>query len=59
MTQTQTPALAYILSAGRGQRLGGVCKGRVIFDGLPLVVRQIGVMVQAGLSQISVVIGYE
>lgn len=51
--------LAYVLSAGRGRRLGGICKGRVIFDGLPLVVRQIDTMIGAGIRQVRVVVDHQ
>ena len=51
--------LAYVLSAGCGRRLGGVCKGRVLFDGLPLVVRQIDTMVGAGIRQVRVVVDHQ
>ncbi len=58
MTQTG-PLLAYILSAGYGRRLGGVCKGRVLVNSVPLVVRQIHALRQAGVSQVCVVVGHE
>ncbi len=48
-----------LLCAGRGSRLGGICKGRILVDGEPLVVRQLRVMRQAGLKRAVVVIGFE
>ncbi len=51
--------LGYILSAGRGRRLGGVCKGRVMVDGRPMVLRQIDAMLTAGVGQLSLVVGHQ
>ncbi len=51
--------LGYVMSAGRGRRLGGVCKGRVMVDGQPMVLRQISAMLTAGVDQVSVVVGHE
>lgn len=50
---------AYILSAGRGRRLGGVCKGRVVFNGVPLAVRQFKTMLDAGVARVNIVVGHE
>lgn len=52
-------AQAVLLCAGRGSRLGGICKGRILVDGEPLVVRQLRVMRQAGLKRAVVVMGFE
>lgn len=48
-----------LLCAGRGSRLGGICKGRILVDGEPLVLRQLRVMHQAGLRRAVVVMGFE
>jgi len=53
------PIQAYILSAGRGRRLGGVCKGRLLFNGQPLAVRQARAMLGAGVAQVNIVLGHE
>lgn len=52
-------AQGVLLCAGRGSRLGGICKGRILVDGEPLVVRQLRVMRQAGLKRAVVVMGFE
>lgn len=51
--------VAYILSAGQGQRLGGLCKGLVLINGLPLVTRQIDLMREGGLKRVVVVVGHQ
>lgn len=51
--------LAYILSAGYGSRLGGICKGRVTLDGVPLIERQLDAMFQAGVDEVRVLVGHE
>lgn len=51
--------VAYIMSAGQGLRLGGLCKGRVLVDGQPLVARQIDLMQASGLGHVMVVTGHE
>lgn len=51
--------LAYILSAGRGQRLGGICKGRLLVNGEPLLVRQLDRLQASGISQAVVITGYQ
>lgn len=52
-------AAGVLLCAGRGSRLGGICKGRILVDGQALVVRQLQVMRQAGLQRAVVVMGFE
>lgn len=52
-------AQGVLLCAGRGSRLGGICKGRILVDGEALVVRQLRVMRQAGLGRVVVVLGHE
>lgn len=52
-------AQGVLLCAGRGSRLGGICKGRILVDGEALVVRQLRVMQQAGLGRVVVVLGHE
>ena len=47
------------MCAGRGSRLGGLCKGRILVDGEPLVVRQLRVMREAGIPRAVVVMGFE
>ena len=57
---TRPPLIqAYILSAGRGRRLGGICKGRLLFNGQPLVVRQARAMLGAGVARVNIVVGHE
>ncbi len=51
--------LAYILSAGYGRRIGGICKGRITLDGVPLIERQLDAMVEAGVDEIRVMVGHE
>jgi CTP:molybdopterin cytidylyltransferase MocA len=51
--------VAYIMSAGHGLRLGGLCKGRVLVNGQPLVARQIDLMQACGLGHVVVVVGHE
>lgn len=48
---------AIILAAGRGERLGGVAKALIRFDGVPLVRRQIDALRGAGIADILVVTG--
>lgn len=50
-------ATGLLLTAGRGSRLGGVCKGLLQIDGQPLVVRQLRTMADAGIQRAVVVIG--
>ncbi|MBU3724243.1 MAG: hypothetical protein FGM18_01870 [Burkholderiaceae bacterium] len=52
-------ASGVLLCAGRGRRLGGICKGRILIDGEPLVVRQLRVMQQSGLQRAVVVMGFQ
>lgn len=52
-------AQGVLLCAGRGSRLGGICKGRILVDGEPLVVRQLRVMREAGIARTVVVMGFE
>lgn len=51
--------LAYILSAGRGQRLGGICKGRLLVNGKPLLSRQIDLLQAHGIAHTVVITGYQ
>lgn len=51
--------LAYILSAGRGQRLGGICKGRLLVNGEPLLSRQLDLLQANGISRTVVIAGYQ
>ncbi|NBW01564.1 MAG: hypothetical protein EBR85_07655 [Betaproteobacteria bacterium] len=50
-------AIGLLLTAGRGSRLGGRCKGLLHIDGLPLAVRQLQTMADAGIRRAVVVIG--
>ncbi|MFM8631286.1 MAG: NTP transferase domain-containing protein, partial [Betaproteobacteria bacterium] len=50
-------ATGLLLTAGRGSRLGGCCKGLLQIDGQPLVVRQLRTMADAGIQRAVVVIG--
>ena len=50
-------ATGLLLTAGRGSRLGGCCKGLLQIDGQPLVVRQLRTMADAGIRRAVVVIG--
>ena len=50
-------ATGLLLTAGRGSRLGGCCKGLLQIDGQPLVVKQLRTMVDAGIQRAVVVIG--
>ena len=50
-------ATGLLLTAGRGSRLGGCCKGLLQIDGQPLVVRQLQTMADAGIRRAVVVIG--
>jgi CTP:molybdopterin cytidylyltransferase MocA len=50
---------AYILSAGRGRRLGGTCKGRLEINGESLVERQLHVMALAGITHCTVLVSHE
>ena len=50
-------AIGILLTAGRGSRMGGICKGRILSDGLPLVVQQLMTMAAAGLHRVVVVMG--
>ena len=50
-------ATGLLLTAGRGNRLGGCCKGLLQVDGQPLVVRQLRTMADAGIQRAVVVIG--
>ncbi len=50
-------ATGLLLTAGRGSRLGGCCKGLLQIDGQPLAVRQLRTMADAGIRRAVVVIG--
>ncbi len=50
-------ATGLLLTAGRGSRLGGCCKGLLQIDGQPLAVRQLQTMADAGIRRAVVVIG--
>jgi molybdenum cofactor cytidylyltransferase len=50
-------ATGLLLTAGRGSRLGGCCKGLLQIEGQPLVVRQLRTMADAGIRRAVVVIG--
>jgi len=57
--KVRATTVAYILSAGAGLRLGGLCKGLIQIDGVPLIARQLSVMISAGIDHIVVVTGYQ
>lgn len=56
---SQRVAMACILSAGEGRRLGGVCKGRLEVQQTPLVIRQLGVMHDSGIAHCVVMTGFQ
>jgi molybdenum cofactor cytidylyltransferase len=51
--------VVYIMSAGQGRRLGGLCKGRILVDGLALAARQIDLMQASGIRRVVIVVGHE
>lgn len=50
--------VAVVLSAGRGERLGGICKGLLRLDDQPLVARQALAALTAGATHVWVVTGF-
>jgi molybdenum cofactor cytidylyltransferase len=59
MRSQQAPIAAVILSAGRGSRLGGVCKARLLVEGKSLLELQLEALEQAGVGFVTVVCGAE
>lgn len=57
--KVRSGTVAYILTAGAGLRLGGICKGRIQIDGVPLIARQLSIMMSAGIDHTVVVTGYQ
>lgn len=49
---------AILLAAGEGKRMGGLAKPLITRDGEPLLLRQIRVLVEAGIDHVAVVLGY-
>lgn len=50
--------VAVILSAGKGERLGGLCKGLLRLKGQPLIAHQARVALEAGAAHVFVVTGF-
>lgn len=54
-----SPPVAVLLAGGESRRMGGIDKRLLSIDGVPLVRRWPGLLAQAGISEVIVVIGHD